>query len=917
MDRIFLTVLNMSLAASFVIAVVMLARFVLRRAPKIISYALWAVVLFNLLCSFKPESTFSLIPFHSEPIPEMALVTDADISFDDAAFYSMDFPGEDRLIPLNMDRIDASVNAYGEGVTHRYLFGYQAYVKLGSFLWPIGMAALLLYAIIGYIRLKRCVSLAVRVENNIFETDRIDSPFVLGLIRPRIYIPAGMEPILNAHIIEHERTHIRRRDYIVSVIAFLALALHWFNPLVWIAYMLMLRDMESSCDEAVLRKSVGDIRCEYSSALLGFSHNKRRLSFPLAFGEQSVKERIKNVLNFKKPSRIFIAAAVMLMLVLSAGFAVNRAADEPLIEMQMIYEENPAHFLKDMKLIWGDTVYYVTPMNNTGQGREIGYATDEISTWRIYELRGHGRDYLLAVESEDVWRVMSVYPPEAPWRQYILENATERQRMERLLSVTLFSDGTARLATPLISSYMLVGPYYYAFENGELLIGYRNNNLVSTIEPFAKFEVVDDDTIVFKSATVPLFADAGARYSTIIRETADTQPDLGPATASVDVAGIIERRLDIISASTPVMSSIHPYIQAQQADYDEIVALGNDALLYMFSVFEQGGQDGLRGHVMSYACRDILGIEFEYDPAIDTGQKWYDAYKQSNPTAFDPNLNQIYLGMTHEEINALFGAPDSIASGSMWFGSNNAGVFSPDWLSGYSSWHSGKHWSVYELVKAAVLQHFGGGTSGEYPDVWLQIVSMDANEREFTVTGKAQYELYIPDGEYDVSRVRWEYANIEMTFAKNADYDYVLSSSSIDSAVWPLGMAPVPMCYDEAILHFVGEILHSTRYGVNGFSGTIILTDIAAGSRYYDYENPIIIFFPRATLAVEGSNIMQYEGFVEQTLIIEFADPSKNITFGKDGVSELSAIPITEDLIGIFNVEDNRYEMKFERYVRE
>ncbi|MDR0292560.1 MAG: DUF5301 domain-containing protein [Oscillospiraceae bacterium] len=337
MDRIFLTVLNMSLTASFVIAAVLLARLLLRRAPKIISYALWAVVLFNLLCPFKPESAFSLIPFNAKPISEQqAILPGQEFNFAEAALYSLQTPGDDMYVQINPAIIDADPDSFvgtpyehlsrdDDGKAMAYLFGYQAYLILGNYLWPFGAAILILYAIIGYIRLKRRVSLAVRVEGIIYETDRIDSPFVLGLLRPRVYIPTGMVTALTAHIIEHERTHIKRRDYIVSFIAFAALALHWFNPLVWVAYTLMLRDMESSCDEAVLRNSNEDIRREYSSALLGFSSNRKQLSFPLAFGEQGVKERVKNVLKFKKSSRVIIVVAVALVAVLSVGFAVNRA----------------------------------------------------------------------------------------------------------------------------------------------------------------------------------------------------------------------------------------------------------------------------------------------------------------------------------------------------------------------------------------------------------------------------------------------------------------------------------------------------------------------------------------------------------------------------------------------------------------
>jgi len=326
MDRIFLAVLNMSLTASFVITVVLFARIFLRRAPKVISYALWAVVLLNLICPFKPESAFSLIPFRAQPISEQrALVPGQELNFALSALYSLQSPGDDVYIPINPDAVDINSAPYN-GIPMAYLFGYQAYLIFGSYIWCLGAAVLLLYAIISFFRLKRRVSAATRVDGNIYETDMIDSPFVLGIIRPRIYIPKGMEAALYGYIIAHERAHLKRRDYIVSVIAFAAAALHWFNPLVWIAYMLMLRDMESSVDEAVLRKSDRDIRCEYSSALLRFSRGGKRLSFPLAFGEQSVKERVKNVLNFKKPSRAVIVVAVASVAILNVGFAVNRTS---------------------------------------------------------------------------------------------------------------------------------------------------------------------------------------------------------------------------------------------------------------------------------------------------------------------------------------------------------------------------------------------------------------------------------------------------------------------------------------------------------------------------------------------------------------------------------------------------------------
>ncbi|MDR0381332.1 MAG: M56 family metallopeptidase [Oscillospiraceae bacterium] len=324
MDSVFLTVLNMSMPAAFVIAVVLAARFALRRfrAPRAISYLLWVVVLFNLLCPFKPESALSLMP---KSLP--AASEEITRGFGVPAVGSPPGRQEAEHPP---GEVPAEVPA--EMPPGRILPG----------IWAAGAAAMLLCGAVALLRLKRRVALAVRVEGNVYETDRIDSPFVLGFVKPRIYMPAGVDRPQYRYIIAHERTHIKRGDSVAAAVAFVALALHWFNPLVWAAYCLMLRDMESSCDEAVLRDAGEDIRRAYSSALLSVAGVRRGLPVPLAFGEQSVKERVKNVLNFKKPSRIVVAAAAALALALTVGFAVNHESGAAPAEREPVYDRGQA-----------------------------------------------------------------------------------------------------------------------------------------------------------------------------------------------------------------------------------------------------------------------------------------------------------------------------------------------------------------------------------------------------------------------------------------------------------------------------------------------------------------------------------------------------------------------------------------------
>ena len=293
MDRLFLTVLNMSITGAFVIAVVCLVRHFLKKAPKTISYYLWAVVLLNLVLPFKPESAFSLMPFRANPVPEGILVTDADVTFAIALYESLRSPFDETIIRLNPDKIDidSENNPYGKGVDFRYLFGFEAQFILFSYIWSFGSVALLVYGIASFIRLKRKMRGAVHVVCNAYDAENLKSPFVLGIFKPKIYLPVGLSEHERRYILLHEQTHIRRRDHIVMFAAYIVLCLHWFNPLAWVAFLLMSADMEMSCDERVMKESGGDIRDDYAMSLVRIATGKRILNgSPLAFGKGDMKK---------------------------------------------------------------------------------------------------------------------------------------------------------------------------------------------------------------------------------------------------------------------------------------------------------------------------------------------------------------------------------------------------------------------------------------------------------------------------------------------------------------------------------------------------------------------------------------------------------------------------------------------------
>jgi len=391
MDKIFFILLNMSFTASFVIVAVSATRLLLRRAPKAYSYALWAVVLFNLVIPFKFKAPVSLNPINAEPIP-------LDIVYQTTP-----------MIEAGIAAIDNSVNnILPVAASEASINPLQIWAAIGMFLWVAGVVVMLLYAIVTYARLKSKLRFATRVEVDIYETDRIHSPFVLGFMHPRIYLPVGLTEGGLDYILWHERTHIKRRDYLIKPLAYFVLALHWFNPLVWLAYFLLNKDMEMSCDERVLKEmsgTYGDIKEVYSSALLRLATGKRLVGLsPLAFGEGSVKERIKNVLNFRKPSRWIVVIAAALVIVVSAGFAVNRTTgiSDNITDNLFINNESGAEIVS-IGIHVNNQSHGVSNADNSliKNGVLLGFKMDEIQDC-VFRVEVHDANWNLIAQGEFV-----------------------------------------------------------------------------------------------------------------------------------------------------------------------------------------------------------------------------------------------------------------------------------------------------------------------------------------------------------------------------------------------------------------------------------------------------------------------------------------------------------------------------------
>ena len=317
MTEIFLYIVNMSITATILAVVVLFLRLLLKKAPKWISVFLWGLVALRLICPFAVESPFSLMPktdwVVQEPLTEenffLDSVPDTIPAFDSSSF------GSDVTVQYSYYPLENSNIEIHRGISISFIL---------SCIWAAGMAALLLHTVISTIRLRKSIGAAIRIQDNVWESSAVESPFVLGMIRPRIYVPRGMSEEKLAYVIAHEQAHIRRNDHWWKPLGFLLLTIHWFNPVLWLAYILLCRDIEMACDERVIKEYDDVQRADYSEALLDCSVKRKMITAcPLAFGEVSVKERIKSVLHYKKPAFWIVVLAVIACVVAAVCFLTN------------------------------------------------------------------------------------------------------------------------------------------------------------------------------------------------------------------------------------------------------------------------------------------------------------------------------------------------------------------------------------------------------------------------------------------------------------------------------------------------------------------------------------------------------------------------------------------------------------------
>ncbi|MBQ6932227.1 MAG: M56 family metallopeptidase, partial [Clostridia bacterium] len=314
MAELFLSIVNMSISACWLVLAVLLLRLVLKKAPKWIICLLWGFAGLRLVMPFSLESIFSLIPSAETVSPEIMTATSPSVNTGIPAL-------NNTINPVISESFAPEIGASANPL--------QILVPIAAAVWLVGIAVLLIYTLVSFLRLKKKIGTAVLLRDNIYQSENVASPFVLGIIKPKIYLPFNMSEQDTLLVIAHENAHIKRKDHLWKPLGFLILTLHWFNPLVWLGYVLLCRDIELACDERVIKGLDNVQRADYSQALLTCSVNRRSVAAcPLAFGEVSVKDRVKSALSYKKPAFWIIVVAVVASVAVAVCFLTNPKKDK-------------------------------------------------------------------------------------------------------------------------------------------------------------------------------------------------------------------------------------------------------------------------------------------------------------------------------------------------------------------------------------------------------------------------------------------------------------------------------------------------------------------------------------------------------------------------------------------------------------
>ena len=622
--------LRIDLIASIVILVVLAARLVLKRAPKVFSYALWGIVLIRLLVPVSIPSPVSVIP---------------DSNATSSAVINTALPDIEFETPLDREQNQfQSQQVISQDTPQVYVSNTMEPIVYLSLIWLAGMTCMVAYSGLSYWKIKKQVRIAVPLRDNILIADDIKSPFVIGFIKPKIYLPCNLGEKEQAYIIFHEQHHIRRFDYVMKALSFLALTIHWFNPLVWLAFVLGCKDMEMSCDEAVIRKLGSDVRADYSASLLTLANGQRIIAgTPLAFGEGDTKGRIRNLSRWKKPAVWVLVLAVMICLVLGVCLLTDRIS------------RNDQHI--------GITFYYgnVTDQSETGEHAYINVLCNDGSTKTFYYEAGNedipeallGKQVKIRARQQELTgNLLATVVTEVQDTRYAsLDEAIQNailahhrdERTEAVLEcASFFSFASERGRTVRSSQIQTVTEYGIVYHQSYKLVdGKLEEEGGCNVPTVLTFRVDDDGSHILSEYWEPRDGtyypeDIRAKYPAFIWP--DTQKNLFEQKIAIFnqvMAGfqvgpevVIHHLITDICDRERWASSFDDLMVMCELQVEILSYYGEETLDYCFDQFQNGNQNDTRGKVMAHVCSEILDEAWS---AQGSGQAWYDSYILEHP----------------------------------------------------------------------------------------------------------------------------------------------------------------------------------------------------------------------------------------------------------------------------------------------
>lgn len=539
MEAVFLKLLNMSIAGSWMIFAVILLRFPLKKAPRWVTCVLWGLVGIRLIFPFSIESILSLIP-SAQTIPEN--------------FVHMEQPAISSGIDVVNQIMNPVLSRQFAPDPASSADPLQIITYILSVIWLIGMALMLLYMVCSFFMLKARMRTAVRVRGNVWQSERVRSPFVLGMIRPRIYLPFHMSSAKMKYVIAHEKAHIRRHDHWTKPIGFLVLTVYWFNPVIWAAYILLCRDIEVACDESAVRNMGVDERKSYSMVLLSFGSGHHTPAIcPLAFGEGNIRQRVKNVLNYKKPVLWMLIAAVIVCTAVAVCFMTNpKEKIQKVDALEVAVKETILEYWKDDR-------------------EEVDFQCESHVT--LAELSGERTDEKTGktIETKEVYALVCEQSVSYDEEPFTLVGASS---MPAVLSFDMASDGSYNLTD------------YWVPQDGDY-------NEPSIRERFAALPPeVAEEALDTQKYAVSQIQDC---YTQIVEY------------GDVDTDRVIETLFDVIMASPDETLSPQDIIQAHPVEYRELIFYNDYTVQYIRSKIKEDKVSGTEAEVMRRIMAELTG----------------------------------------------------------------------------------------------------------------------------------------------------------------------------------------------------------------------------------------------------------------------------------------------------------------------